>query len=247
MRAPRPVPPLGGRDATTAARRPRGTAGGRGAGSGGGRGRAGREQGQHVLQLVAEAEGAAALARAAAAPQAGGEQLVGQPVVDQAVEGGLAGLDPQIAQRARPRSAWSRRARARPRPASRVALGQQLGAVEVRRLAQRDGDRDASPCAGTSTVPAKLAMRRPSSPAVSSRAAVRRRSRVGEVVLGTAEEAVADMLLVLHGQRGRRRTPSPGGNRCAGWRSSRPCAAVSVRTCRQPRVSRGTSASAISK
>ena len=105
MRAPRPVPPLGGRvpPLQHVAREEllAGVEQDLAAGEVGPDG----EQGQHVLELVAEAEGAAALVRAAAAPEAGGEQLVGQPVVDQPVERGLVGLDPQVAQRARPRSA----------------------------------------------------------------------------------------------------------------------------------------------
>ena len=52
------------------------------------------QQRQHVLQLVAEAEGAPALVRPGAAPEARGEALVGEPVVDEAVEGGIVGLDP---------------------------------------------------------------------------------------------------------------------------------------------------------
>src|SRR4051794_5313404 len=59
--------------------------------------RACREQGQDVLELVAKAERAAALVGAATAPKPRGEQLVGQPVVDQPVERRLAGLDAQLA------------------------------------------------------------------------------------------------------------------------------------------------------
>ena len=94
----------------------------RAAGSAGGPGpAASREQGQHVLELVAKAEGAAALVGAAAAPEARGQQLVGQPVVDQPVERRLVGLDPQIAQRVGPDSAWSPRAPAWRPPATRSA------------------------------------------------------------------------------------------------------------------------------
>ena len=63
-----------------------------------------REEGQrqHVLQLVAIAGGARALRRPGAAPQTRGEQLIGQPVVHEAIEFRLVGLDAQHAERVGP-------------------------------------------------------------------------------------------------------------------------------------------------
>ena len=48
---------------------------------------------QHVLQLIAEADGAAALVGADAAEQARGVELIGQPRIHQPVEIGPIGLD----------------------------------------------------------------------------------------------------------------------------------------------------------
>ena len=55
-----------------------------------------------VLQLVAEAEGAARLVVAAARPQAAGQRLVEQPAVGQHVEGAVGRLDLHRAERALP-------------------------------------------------------------------------------------------------------------------------------------------------
>ena len=53
------------------------------------------DQRDHVLQLVAIARRARALRRAGAAPKPRGQQLIGQPVIDQAIEVGPIGLDAQ--------------------------------------------------------------------------------------------------------------------------------------------------------
>ena len=161
--------------------------------------RADREQRQHVLQLVAEAEGAAALVRPAAAPEPRGQQLVGQPVVDQPVERRLDGLDPQVTQRAGPeaprlgkRSCATASEAWRSASASAAARSATWPSVTAT---------DASPQAGTSTVPAKL------------QSGGRRRRRqdrprpldeIGprKVALGPAQEALADMLLRVDRERG---------------------------------------------
>ena len=47
------------------------------------------QQGQHVLELIAEAERAAALVKAGSRKQAGIEHLIGQPAVNQQIETAL--------------------------------------------------------------------------------------------------------------------------------------------------------------
>ena len=60
------------------------------------------DQRQHVLQLIAEAERAAALVGADAAEQTRGHHLIGQPGVDQPVEVGAIGRHSNRAQTPRP-------------------------------------------------------------------------------------------------------------------------------------------------
>ena len=57
-----------------------------------GEGRLGMHQRHHVLQLVAEAIGAAGLIKAGPAPEAGAQGLIHQPAVDQYVHGGIGRL-----------------------------------------------------------------------------------------------------------------------------------------------------------
>ena len=95
---------------------------------------------QHVLQLVAEAKGAAALVRAGAAPEARGEHLVGQPMVDQPIEGGLVGLDPDGAEALRPPGARGASSAARAAAGSRRCEAAIRASSRGCRLPEHDGD-----------------------------------------------------------------------------------------------------------
>ena len=89
-------------DATSAGRRLRGTGAPRTAADARAQRRLGMDQRHGVLQLVAEAEGAARLVVAAARPQAAGQGLVEQPAVGQHIERRIGGFHLHRAQRAVP-------------------------------------------------------------------------------------------------------------------------------------------------
>ena len=95
------------------------------------------EERQHVLELVAESEGAAALLGAGARPQTRGEHLIREPVVHQAVELGEIALDAKRAVALRPPAAGG---------GDPLLGGRKLGSdhrlrlFEARGLAEQDAD-----------------------------------------------------------------------------------------------------------
>ena len=101
--------------------------------------RLGVHQRHRVLQLVAEAERAARLIEAAAAPHAAGEHLVEQPAVGQEVERGVGRLHVDRAERAAPVAPDALQRRAR-RPGAAEALHERacVGAVPPRAEGEDD-------------------------------------------------------------------------------------------------------------
>ena len=68
-----------------------------------GEGRLGMHQRHRVLQLIAEAEGAAGLIKAGARPEPAAKRLIDQPAVGQHVDGGIGRFDVDRAERAIPK------------------------------------------------------------------------------------------------------------------------------------------------
>ena len=98
------------------------------------------EQRQHVLQLIAEAERAARLVRAAARPDAAAQRLVEQPAIDDQVERIVWRLHLHGAERLVPELRRACQRARRPRRATSTAPRARRRAVASRALAEDERD-----------------------------------------------------------------------------------------------------------
>ena len=131
--------------ATSAGRRPRRT-GGAAARSRCSRARSGRASAErhHVLELVAEAEGAARLVVAGARPEPAAHVLVEQPAVHQQVEGVVRRAAPGPRRASRPSARRTASSAARPPPTEPWRATSSRACARVRALAEQEHDARAS-------------------------------------------------------------------------------------------------------
>ena len=219
-------------DATSAARRLRGTDGRRSSSrcsrtSAG----LGVDQRHHVLQLVAEAEGAARLVVAAARPQAAGQRLVEQPAVGQQVERRVGRFDLHGAERVLPVVRAPLRAR-RARPTAAEALHELPASSALRPTPSRKTISRSCPSASSN---ATCIAAQGSSAGADLAGQARPRMAAGFAQRAVAAEELGAVAGHASASRRRRRRTRPGRRtrccrRCA--RSSAPLAgSISVITC----------------